>query len=170
VNVRLRFLAPFTASLAALSTAAAAQDAVPTDIELRSAYCLSVIKADIDLEHKMIAQTDALVKSAPTPELQQRLLKSSAPLHEALTKLEAVLNRLQLYLMPRMGARDPIALTAAMKRGGADFQEGQAMAERCSAKCANLPGDEPAACVNSCVDNDLVARLKACTTPTWLPF
>jgi len=170
VNARLLLLALFAACLAVFSPAAVAQQAVPTDVELRSAYCLSVIKGDIDLQHKMIAQVDAGLKNAPTPELQQQATKVNAELREGLTKFEAVLNRLQLYLLPRMGSRDPIALTAAMKRGEVDVQEVMAMAERCSARCDPLPGNQPAACNASCIDNDLVMRVQACTTPTWLPF
>jgi hypothetical protein len=171
MNIRPPLLALFTAVyLSALTEAAAAQQAVPTDTELRSAYCASVIRGDIDLQQKMIAQIDAAVKSAPTPELQQQAIKASTELHEGLTKIETVRDRLKLYLLPRIGSLDPIAITAAMHRGEADVQEVMAMVNRCSAKCDPLPGDQRATCNASCVDNDLIARVKACTNPTWLPF
>ena len=170
MNVRPPLLPLFAACLAAFSTAAAAQETVPSDAELRSAYCMSVIKADIGLAQQFIAQQDAGSRSATTPEQRQQATNTVAVLREWLTKLNAVLTRLQLYLVPRMGALDPIALTAAMKRGEADVQEVIAATDRCSAKCLPLPGDQPAACNASCIGKDLMTRVSACTAPTWLPF
>jgi hypothetical protein len=168
--MRPSLLALFAAYLSALSAAAVAQEVVPTDIELRSAYCVSVVKAEIAFLQREIGRVDAAAKNSPTPEMQQYAAKMSAEGHEAMPKLAAALNRLQLYLLPSMTTRDPVALMAAMKRGEADFQEVGAMTERCSAKCNALPHDKWPSCYASCTDNDLLERVRACKTPTWLPF
>jgi hypothetical protein len=81
-----------------------------------------------------------------------------------------VLNRLQSYLVPRMGTLDMTALVLAGHRGEADYAELKAMTDRCSLKCGGPPDDKWSACTKSCWDNDLIARVRACTTPTWLPF
>lgn len=171
VNIRPQLLAPLAACLTAFAvTTDAQQQAVPTDTELRSAYCMSVIKAEVGVYQRGAAKADAAVKNASTPEQQQWAAKISAEAHEELTKLEAALDRLQLYLLPRLQARDPVALAAAMKRGDADFQGLMTMGERCPTKCGGPQDDKWRACMNSCLDKDLQARVRACDTPTWLPF
>lgn len=167
-----RALSLLAAASFGLVGVAGAQETEPTDVELRSAYCIAVLNADINLTDKLIANSDASVKSAPTPELRQLDLKMNSDLRDGLAKFESALNRLKLYLLPRMVSRDPIAITAAMNRGQADIHEVMAMADRCGAKCAR-PGQTPdqiAACDTSCFDKDLMARVEACVSPIWLPF
>jgi hypothetical protein len=95
---------------------------------------------------------------------------------DGIAKLESTLNRLQLYLLPRIAHRDPVALAAAQDRGEADVRQVQAVSDRCVKDCgASNPlepsDDKKRACLDSCKpDTDLVTRVGACASPTWLPF
>jgi len=144
---------------------ASAQLAVPTDNELRTAYCIPVVKAQIEIENQAIAMAEGQ-RQSPTPEAQN-LVKEIPAMREDLAKRQTALDRLQLYLLPKMQALDPIALTAAMHRGDADVLELKASAQRCAAKCTSAPDWN--ACISQC-NPDLSARVKACANPTWLPF
>jgi hypothetical protein len=72
---------------------------------------------------------------------------------------------------------DPFALALATQRGEADLQELRDMSHRCRNQCGISdqlggagPDDKAKACVASCSNKDLLARLKACAEPSWLPF
>jgi hypothetical protein len=150
----------------AFASIAMSQDLVPSDAELRSAYCLPVVKAEIKLARDAIAMADAN-KTSPIPAVQENLTKASEELRKGLVQAESALNRLQAYLVPRVMARDPVALMAATQRGEADLRALESMAAQYAA-CRGVTDDK--ACIDSYTDKDLVARIRACANPTWLPF
>lgn len=163
--------ATLLSSVLSVTTAVAAGQQPPSADELRSMYCVEVIRAEIDLQHHLISSSDAAAASAVTPELRQQWLDTSVELLQGLKTLEVVRYRLQVYMLPRIPALDSFALATAMRQGSADFEESQAVADRCAVEC-NSPqpaNQQPPVCSISCGDKTSLSRVSACDKPTWLP-
>ncbi|HEX8782132.1 MAG TPA: hypothetical protein VF764_02080 [Steroidobacteraceae bacterium] len=158
--------------LCTFTVIAVAQQAVPSDNELQSQYCLSVLNAQIDWTQKGLAGAAASAKNLPPapPTVQLWVAKQRAEIAQSLTKLESTRNRLQSYLVPRYGTVDTAAMVAAMNRGTADWQSFIAMSNRCGRMCVSGPHDQMQTCLTACTDAALIARIKGCANPTWLPF
>ena len=96
----------------------------PNDNELHSAYCLSMLKSEIDLMQKELAKADAGAKSDAAASLPQELqdynAKQREQLREVLAKGRAAHERIRAYLLPKIMVLDPAAMGLAMKRGEAD--------------------------------------------------
>ena len=96
---------------------AAQQQQTPSDDELRCMYCIEVIRAEIDLQHHMIAAADeAAGSSSEAPAMREQWIKTSAELLQGLANLEGVLFRLQAYMLPRIPALDSLALASAIRQ------------------------------------------------------
>jgi hypothetical protein len=76
--------------------------------------------------------------------LRAQWIDTSAELLRQLTKLEDALHRLQVYLLPRISAIDSRALAAAIRQANTEAQ-------------------------NAAGDDTLLARVRGCENPTWLP-
>jgi hypothetical protein len=127
--------------------------ATPSDNDLRSAYCVAVLKGQIPWVRD---QAEAKVDGAPTdaspPELRQANAKVRTEAHVRLERLLAAQARMAAYLSPRLNTLDSAALLLAMDRGEADWQQFQTHAK----------GAHP--------DAALGHRINACANPNWLPF
>jgi hypothetical protein len=158
-------------SAVSISTGVGAQQRAPSNDELRSMYCVEVLRAEIDLQRHLISASDAAAGGAITPALRQQWIDTSAELLQGLAKLEVVRYRLQTYMLPRISALDSFALATAMRQGDADFQESRAVADRCAADCASAQAtnQQPVVCGASCGDRATLTRVSACDKPTWLP-
>jgi hypothetical protein len=154
--------------VSALSTAASAQPRPPSDAELRAMYCVSVVRAEIGLQHRMISASDEAAGGAATPELRQQWIDTSSELLQGLARLEVVLYRLQFFMLPRIHELDAFALASAIRQGDSDFEESRAVADRCAAQC-NAASGELQVCIASCSNNALLSRVSACDNPSWLP-
>ena len=164
--------AALLASTLSVSTGAAGQQQAPSDDELRSMYCVEVIRAEIGLQEHLISASDAAVSSATTPALRQQWIDTSAELLQGLARLETLRYRLQAYMLPRIPALDSLALAAALRQGDEDFQESRAVADRCAVECnaQQAANQQPVACsAASCSDKAPLSRVSACAKPTWLP-
>jgi len=106
--------------LAALTTGVAAQPHAPSKEELRSMYCVEVIRAEIDLQQHMISASVDAAGRATTPELRQQWIDTSAELIEGLARLEGVLYRFQAHMLPRIQELDSFALAEAIRQGDTD--------------------------------------------------
>jgi hypothetical protein len=170
-GVRPKWAALLLSPLAAAPALSAAEPRAPNDNELRSMYCVSVVREEIGLQQHLIASSDEAASNAATPELRQQWISTSAELLQRLQKLEGVLGRLQAYMLPRIPALDSLALGTAIRKGDADFQESRAIADRCAAQCdaAHAVNEQLTSCSSSCSDNALLTRVNACDNPTWLP-
>jgi hypothetical protein len=135
------------ATLPVFTAGVAAQQHAPNEHELRSMYCVEVIRADIELQHHLISASDEAANNAATPELRQQWINTSSELLQELARLEATLYRLQTYMLPRIQTLDSSALVSAIRQGDADSQ----------------------ACSASCSDNALLNSVNACKNPAWLP-
>jgi hypothetical protein len=152
-------------------TALAAQQQAPSNDELRSMYCLEVIRAEIVLQRHLISASDAAAAGAITPDLRQQWIDTSAELLQGLAKLEVARYRLQAYMLPRIPTLDTFALATAMRQGDADFQASRLVADRCAAECSSAQptSQQSSACSSSCGDKTQLSRVSACEEPTWLP-
>ncbi len=147
-----------------LAFEAAHAQRIPTDIELKAAYCLKVTQASV-AELGRIAPTDAAMEK----------MKGNA-----LRNANDRVNRLQLYLVPRMQALEPTAMIGAMNRGEADaanyFRRVEEIADKCTTSCqlAGATGeakDKAVRCFTACIGSDeLLTRISSCPKLNWLPF
>ena len=127
--------------------------ATPSDNDLRSAYCVAVLKGQIPwVRDQVVAKVDGAPTDASTPELQQANAKVRTEAHVRLERLLAAQARMAAYLRPRLNTLDSAALLLAMDRGEADWREFQ----------THPKGAHP--------DAGLGNRIKACANPNWLPF
>ncbi len=130
-------------ALCAVTGNATAQPRAPGDDELRSIYCVEVLRAEITLQQHMISASSAAAGVAQ-PELRQQWIETSAELLRRLATLEGALYRLQVYMLPRIPAIDSLALASAIRRAKADVEE-------------------------SSNHDALLSRVAGCENPTWLP-
>jgi hypothetical protein len=165
--------------------------AIPTDAELRSAYCIPVLRWQLKMFNDTQAalersheQGDASFKQNPPSsdvqrqlaDLEKKYLEAIGSVRGEISRMQSTLDRLRAYLLPRMMQLDGMAIALATTRGEADLRDFQAMTGRCGNQCgiSDQPGlgpnDKEKACFESCADKELAARLRACSSPTWLPF
>lgn len=135
----------------------------PTDIELKAAYCLTMNQGMVTALGQLPHDDSATGKYAvnATAEANDRL------------------NRLKLYVVPRLSALEPLALAGAMKRGEVDYETYKRTANDLLSKCSNGCGvnadgswqEKTASCANSCLARDpLWVRFQSCVDINWLPF
>jgi hypothetical protein len=103
-------------TLAVVTTGAAAQQPAAGADEMRSMYCVEVIRAQIDLQRHMISASDDAANSASTPALRQQWIDTTSELLQGLARLEVTRYRLQAYMLPRMQALDSFALATAIRQ------------------------------------------------------
>lgn len=159
---------------ALLATTAFGQTQLPTDIELHAAYCIPVIQNDIkglksardDLQ-KML--DSPAVHDAP-PEVLGLLRKQQNELPQTIAERQSILNRLQLFLLPRIQYLDASALLAATSRAKPDMDDWSRLADKCIRECAQPQERITEACLRKCQRGPLEDRLTTCRNPTWLPF
>lgn len=148
-----------------MSQAAAAAQ-LPTEIELRAAYCIRVIQKENESLVRPDESSNALGK-----EVYDYLRLSNAD----------KLNRLQSYLLPRIQYLDVIALRGATSRAERDhqtFKESEVRIAEAMANCLHQclsKGDplksERVECNSACKkSSELVSRLSVCDKLEWLPF
>jgi hypothetical protein len=138
---------------AALGLAAArlvrAQQLPPPDTtDLHVAYCVGALKAEID-------------------EMQHRLAQDP---QGTLTKMNASLKRLQLYLQPRLRTIDPTGIQTAQRSGKNNWDRLTSTIMNCLSECR---GDDQ--CYNQCTTRKMPDfhpvqnNQNACATLDWLP-
>lgn len=152
-----------------LATAASSQEAVPTDKDLRVAYCISILKQTIGVSQQTIKMAEN-PPTPPPPELKEWVTKSAETSRKLLAGYQANLNRLQLYLTPKLTSLDPLAIAGATHRAEADWQAYGGAVARCTLKCLKVPEKEQAECFSSCGDVPLLTRVTACRDPDSLPL
>jgi len=98
-------------------------------------YCMEVIRAEIGLQQRMISESSEAASRAATPALRQQWIDTGAELIQGLTRLQGVLYRFQLHMLPRIQALDSFALADAIRRGDTDLQSDSALAR--TGECEN---------------------------------
>lgn len=159
------------AAMVSAATSVSGQQHAPSADELRSVYCVEVMRAEIDVQHHLISAADAAAASAATPALRQQWIDTSAELLQGLASLELVRYRLQTYMLPRIPALEPAALATAMRQGVMDFQDSRALADRCAVECNPQQSldAQALACSASCGNESALGRVSACYKPAWIP-
>lgn len=148
-------------ALLPIAFSALAQRQPPAAIEIRTAYCISVLTG---------RGNDAQMRaSLPGPRAQQEALR------EVGAGFERDARRLRSYLVPRMKYLDGEALLAAADRGQADVNALLQTERVCEASCDITPSAAPeaaaknAACFGACAAKDAAGeRAKACSPVSWL--
>ena len=121
---------------------ATAQVRQPSDEEAHSIYCVEVLRAEIRLQQHLISAASEAAGLAE-PQSRAQWTETSAELLQQLTKLEGALNRLQVYLLPRLPAIDSLALASVIRQASVDLE-------------------------GSWSDEELSGRVRACEDPAWL--
>ena len=147
-----------------LLAAAAHAAETPTELDLKSAYCLRSVNIEMQI-------LKAVIAGDPSPDHQQA--KILRPTVEA---YDGDIKRLNSYLMPRLPALDPQPILAAAQRADADEKLRRGEMAACTAQCepqvdANgQRGDRWMACGQACRANSpAFSRADACHPVNWLP-
>lgn len=146
---------------------AMAEPRVPSDDELHSMYCVEVLKAEITLQQHMIDEASEAAGAA-APEQRAQWLDTSAELLQRLTKLQVVLYKLQVYMLPRIPTIDSVSLASAIRQADADVQSSS---EGCAGECddpAHAQSQQPQLRNASWNGAALQTRLRGCENPTWI--
>jgi hypothetical protein len=161
--------------LCAIPWMANAQDQLPSDADLRTAYCIPVIQDDIGKVNEGLALYDQWIANiGAVPENQraaqlEKLRSEQADVRTHLANIQSTLHRLQAFLIPRMPSLDVLGLLAASNRAKADIKQADAELNACTPRCLST-GAPDCHDTKMCVNADLLTRRNACLTPTWLPF
>ena len=127
--------------LSILPGGAAAQQA-PSEAELRSMYCVEVLRAEITVQQHMISASSEAA-GVGEPAMRAQWIDTSAELLQRLAKLERALRRLQVYMLPRIRGLDSYPLASQIRQANADVQD-------------------------SSGNDALLNRVRNCENPTWL--
>jgi hypothetical protein len=119
----------------------------PTDAELKSAYCITILKGEVgSIRHfKDGIEADTSPTGLKNNQIAQRLID----------KMGDDLSRLQAYLLPKLQSIDPTALVTAEGRAQVDW----------SAASKNYQTDE-----HPELKSEAQRRVESCDTVNWLPF
>jgi len=148
--------------LFALSGAVVAQvKTAPTDVDLRTSYCIEVMQANVSTSERQLRD----------PQMQDFVATQIAGEKESLQRLRSYLEPKKTFL-----ALEP--LLAAKSRAQQDmaqrYQTGLACTEECLGKKIQdyKPGEGTlASCLSTCdKKSPLLVRLNSCKNPNWLPF
>lgn len=159
---------------------------LPTDAELRSAYCLTVLKTTLqeqqNYEQELSENVENLENGRPAAGVYEsiplnKLQEMLASVRQGLSVARSAQNRLQLYLVPRLQYLDSFSILGASKRAETDLKDLDGLSrtplfQQCVTKCftGQAEGDT---CLNKCLgptNAALRARITSCSRPTWLPF
>jgi hypothetical protein len=160
---KLSSMKTLLACLLLVCTSSGAQTRMmPTDADLKTAYCITVVKKNIQM----------LTKNPEPPHgFHYRMIQ------ELLGERQTELNRLQSYLVPKISSLEASGLIAATKRAEADIQEQVVANEQCSKRCESppepnsMPGKQWAACMTACAaESPASVRVTSCRNINWLPF
>jgi hypothetical protein len=134
---------------------------LPTDLDLKTAYCITVAKKSIEGLSR-----EQTVQGTPGHDYMQGMIRDrSNDLH-----------RLQSYLLPKLPSLEASGLIAAAKRAETDFVASGDAAGQCSVRCNSTlengsMGNKWLACMNACTGESAVyERVNSCRNINWLPF
>jgi hypothetical protein len=162
----------------------------PTPTDLHAAYCVESLKEHLQFEEQALNSINALIAARPMPPASaassagdQELTQTRTMTLQEISNSNASLQRIELYLNPRVGYLDPTGLMAAMVAAKNDVSRISATVRACSRQCPirGTTTEEAAQllqkCVHDCVEkampdaDSLSSKLKSCRAPSsWLPF
>jgi hypothetical protein len=141
-------------SLAHICLTANAQQAYPSAVDLKAAYCLEIKKSAFEL----VKDTRGL-----TTELDFRI-----------DKLKNEIDRLKTFLLTRVGYIDPLPILASTKAAKSDWKSTSDLSELCFDKVDKTrPYEEYSVKAQECMKTtspETVERFKTCNSLNWLPY
>jgi hypothetical protein len=146
---------------------------LPNDVEQKAMYCLAVIKlqnSDYVAGDTYIESTE---KSVTDPVVRKILEDVIAINKKDIAKLEDNINRIQLFLLPRISYLEPDAMLAASSRGKMDFvkQKQSLKLKQCIDRCKNSVASQKTLCLKDCMEEDeLNRRIFQCRDLSFLPY
>lgn len=150
-----------TAAFSLLLSCPALAQNPPTDVDLKTAYCIGV------LEHRIATMEDFAKRNKEIEKYSEEMLRQP----------RSDLHRLRNYLLPRAPKLDLDGVVAAKNRGAIDRQASVRQTEFCLDRCplaakAGSPAvDKWNQCLASCGSQEpAVAREDSCKNVNWLPF
>ncbi len=131
-----------------------AKDSYPTETDLKAAYCIPTLQNAIEF----------LTKFEHSPNLKNLS-----------DKYKANLERIQVYLIPRIDFIDPTAVMAATKSAELDLDERKRISKFCSAKFSNLDDKDKNKLKEllKCSDSEaseITIRQEKCFQGNFLPY
>ncbi|WP_321899143.1 hypothetical protein [Paraburkholderia heleia] len=126
----------------------------PNNVDLLAAYCVPILKSQLDFYQNSLAQPST------NPKVDEFTRGLAADTQQNL-------NHVQRYVLPRMEYLDPTALLAASTQGKEDFQRALADTGQCFSTCQNNANAQQ--CMSSCT-TDTMQRVRRCQKLDWLPF
>jgi hypothetical protein len=159
------------------------QPSPPTETDLHAAYCTEVINTEIGMVEAALASYptfDTTPSATDTEPLRKAKAKVEANLRTIKAGLDtekAILNKLHLYLLPRLLYLDPLGLVGAQTAAKDDLARIKSALSSCQNECpASLESSALQTCSTECTTRampDLAAvqkKLKSCQDLEWLPF
>jgi hypothetical protein len=136
--------------------AAMAQTA-PTDVDMRTAYCIEIVKWEINFINE------------PLPGLEDA--PPTAAMKGQLDAEHSHLRRLQLYLASRLGHVAPMGLVLATSAAKDDIARLKSVMSVCAGECGG-PAQKCAECQQRVLpDWDSIGKkIQSCDELDWLPF
>lgn len=164
---------PTVLALAALqmacgaTSAADSQGTAPTEAQLHSVYCIPIVQARIQNEQDIVA-----LLAGPTGARVENKDYVLGATRTELERLKSVLSRLQAHVTAILDNPDLTPVGEAIQRADSDLARFSKQTDQCTASCSPVGETRAAAqlhqCVKSCGDQNLLSRILACYTPTWL--
>ena len=147
---------------------ACADDLAPTAVDEHAAYCIPVVQRQLQEQRALLDTLDQKLKDPKVAAaLRKQVEDMQAEAHQQLTQIEHNLERMHTALQAH-STDSADAHAAAQERGTQDIVEFQAMLSRCARKCY-AAGASIDKCEDECQDKKLLARVKSCFMPVWLP-
>ena len=155
---------------------------LPNDVDLKASYCLAVLKLQYSALMQFVPfELDA--KSASDPDTRKLLEEAKKSLEEVevlrkkeIARLDDNINRIQLFILPRISYLEPTAILAAYSRGETDFrrQSESSKPKQCSDRCMSTieaDRDQGASCLQGCMEeSELSRRIFQCRDLSFLPY
>ena len=163
-------MAALLLALGTVCDLASAQRTVPTDTDLKAAYCIrllhyesGLLQSAVDGVHANIAAIGA-AKSQDDAKALEELKRLARETEKQLRQRQAGLDRVMDYLTPKFPHIDPAPVVAAFNRADADISVLQS--KSCPAACM----EERKCFQRECAQHDIAARFEPCREIDWLPF
>ena len=157
---------------------AVAGDIEPSDADLHAAYCTQILKNELALGQHL---THSLENSPTSSGSHAQALNDARNLALQSAKNlvqtdSALLNRVQLYLLPRIYNMEMVGNLTAMAAARTDFARLQSMVNSCLTKVCMINHKSPSCDLKQCYIGkmpDYVAvshKVKSCQSLQWLPY
>ena len=127
---------------------------LPNDVDLKAAYCIGVLQ-----------QILPGLKSQQFPPETKDSLKNEVA--KAVEQLDSNLNRLQLYLLPRIGYLDLTGIVAAGVQSQDDYTRSLREGGDCLTECYNKAD---ANCTYECSRSGASTKMRMCVNISFLPY